>query len=184
MVSVGLAAWLVLASQGALTFLAVIVVLFVVGCSFLYYRSRETSRMFSAVRLGEAALGVRVKARALLGQYLLYAVCLLGALIVLGVLGFAVSAAFSTNLRGAEFSAGSIARAGWIGVVLAAGGYLAGLSAFTLLGEVFIDCGYWMLLSRNAMITNLDSLDGVRAIAEDTSLAGEGLADALNVGSF
>lgn len=151
---------------------------------FLYYRSRETTRMFSAVKLGEAGLGLRVKALSLLGQYLLYGLCVFAALVVIGIIGFVVAQAFSVNFRSGDFSAASIARAGWTGVVLGAGGYLATLSAFTLLGEVFIDCGYWMLVARNAVITNLDSLDGARATAEDKSVAGEGLADALNVGSF
>lgn len=151
---------------------------------FLYYRSRETTRMFSAVKLGEASLGLCVKARSLLGQYLLYGLCVFAALVVIGIIGFVIAQAFSVNFRSGDFSAASIARAGWTGVVLGAGGYLATLSAFTLLGEVFIDCGYWMLVARNAVITNLDSLDGARATAEDRSVAGEGLADALNVGSF
>jgi uncharacterized membrane protein YjgN (DUF898 family) len=151
---------------------------------FFYYRSRETSRMFSAVRLGDASLSVRVKARSLFGQFFLYGLSLMGALIVLGVIGFGIATAFNTGFRPTEFSAASIARAGWTGVALGVGGYLATVSAFTLLGEVFIDCGFWMLVSRGATITNIASLDSVGATAEDASLVGEGLADALNVGSF
>jgi uncharacterized membrane protein YjgN (DUF898 family) len=183
--SVGLAVAAATSFGAGLAVPGTLVLSLVVGClCFLYYRSRETTRMFSAVKLGDASLSIHVKARSLLGQYLLYAVCVLGALIVLGVIGFAIAQAFNANFRGGDFSAASIARAGWIGVVLGAGGYLATLSAFTLLGEVFIDCGYWMLVSRNAVITNLESLDGTRAAAEDRSVTGEGLADALNVGSF
>lgn len=151
---------------------------------FLYYRSRETSLMFSEVRLGEAPLRVRVKARSLLGQYLLYGACLLATLVVTGIVGFAIAEAFNANFSGGDFSAASIARAGWIGVTLAVGGYLATFAAVTLLGEVFIDCGYWMLVARGATITNLESLGEVQATGEDKSVAGEGLADALNVGSF
>lgn len=172
------------ASFAGFAALASLLVVLVGALCFLYYRSRETSRMFSAVKLGEASLSIRVKARSLLGQYLLYALCVFAALVVLGIVGFILAQAFNANFRGGDFSAASIARAGWIGVVLGAGGYLATLSAFTLLGEVFIDCGYWMLVSRHAVITNLESLDGARASGEDTSVAGEGLADALNVGSF
>lgn len=171
-------------NAGPMIALGPLLALVVAVLCFLYYRSRETSRMFSAVKLGDASLGLRVRARSLLGQYLLYSVSLFGALLVMGVIGFAIAQAFDANFRTGDFSAASIARAGWIGVVLGAGGYLASLSAFTLLGEVFIDCGYWMLVSRNAVIINLESLDGARATAEDRSLAGEGLADALNVGSF
>ena len=154
------------------------------GLCFVYYRSRETSRMFSAVRLGDASLDIEVKARSLLGQYLLYGVCVIGALIVLGLIGYILASALNANFRAADFSAANIARSGWIGVALGVGGYLATVSAFTLLGEVFIDCGYWMRVARGATILNLDSLDDVRATAEDISVAGEGLADALNVGSF
>lgn len=169
---------------GGLLTLAALLVVVVGALCLLYYRSREATRMFSAVRLGEASLSVRVKARSLVGQYLVYSLCVLAALVVLGVIGFAIAQALDTSFRGVDFSAASIARAGWTGLVLVAGGYLASLAAFTLLGEVFIDCGYWMLVARNAVITNLESLDGARATAEDKSVAGEGLADALNVGSF
>lgn len=171
------------ASFGMLATLGTVLAFVAAAFCFLYYRSRETSRMFSAVKLGGASLSIKVKARSLLGQYLLYGLCLIAALIVLGILGFVIARALNANLSG-EFSAANIAKAGWVGLVLAAGGYLATLSAFTLLGEVFIDCGFWMLVSRHATIDNLESLDGVRATQEDKSLAGEGLADALNVGSF
>lgn len=189
-------AWAVLAASIALIVAALVarldglvalgpaIILAVAGLCFLYYRSRETTRMFSALRLGDAAVSVDVKARSLLGQYLLYGLCLIGTLIVLALLGYAIARAFDTNFSAGEFSAANIAKAGWTGLVLAAGGYLATLSAFTLLGEVFIDCGFWMLVSRNAVIANLESLDSVGATDEDRSLAGEGLADALNVGSF
>jgi len=171
-------------SGGAAAGLGALLTLVVGFLCFLYYRSRETSRMFSAVKLGAADLSIRIKARSLFGQYLLYGVCVLGALIFLAMIGYIVAQAFNANFRASDFSAASIARAGWTGVVLGAGGYLATLSTVTLLGEVFIDCGYWMLVSRHAVITNLESLDGARASGEDRSVAGEGLADALNVGSF
>jgi len=182
--SIAMAVGASLAGYGAAAGLSVLLAL-VVGClCFVYYRSRETSRMFSAVRLGDASLDIEVKARSLLGQYLLYGVCVIGALIVLGLIGYILSSALNANFRAADFSAANIARSGWIGVALGVGGYLATVSAFTLLGEVFIDCGYWMRVARGATILNLDSLDDVRATAEDSSVAGEGLADALNVGSF
>lgn len=156
----------------------------IAGLCFLYYRSRETTRMFSAVRLGPAELQVKIGARTLLGQYLLYGLCMALVLIVIGVIGFGITTAFNANFSAGEFTPANIARAGWAGLVLAAGGYLVGLATVTLLGEVFIDCGFWMLVSRHATITNLESLGDVRATEEDRSVAGEGLADALNVGSF
>ena len=52
------------------------------------------------------------------------------------------------------------------------------------MGEVFLGYGYWMLVARGATISNIDSLRTVRATGEDRALAGEGLADALNVGAY
>ena len=182
--SIAMAVGASLAGYGAAAGLSVLLALVVGSLCFVYYRSRETSRMFSAVRLGDASLDIEVKARSLLGQYLLYGVCLIGALLVMGVIGYIVAASLNANLRAADFSAANIARAGWVGVAFAVGGYLATVSAVTLLGEVFIDCGYWMRVARGATILNIDSLEDVRATAEDNAVAGEGLADALNVGSF
>lgn len=39
-------------------------------------------------------------------------------------------------------------------------------------------------MARGGSITGLESLRTVRARDEDTALAGEGLADALNVGAY
>jgi uncharacterized membrane protein YjgN (DUF898 family) len=151
---------------------------------FFYYRARETSLMFSKVRLGEASLTVQIKARSLMGQYIVYILALAGSLILLVLGGLGIFSVVSGSLEVAEFSPAAVARVGWLGLMLSAGGYLVSLAAFTLLGEVFVDCGYWMLVTRGATITNIESLDDVRASTEDKSVAGEGLADALNVGAY
>ena len=63
-------------------------------------------------------------------------------------------------------------------------GYLLLLGAFTLMVELFLGLGFWKLVAQGASITGLASLDGVKARGEDRALAGEGLADALNVGAY
>jgi len=149
---------------------------------FFYYRARETSRMFSEAHLGAARLRVEVKARALAVQFAAYSGMLLVASIVIGLVGYLVTLVVQGQF---DFtSLAGIARAGWIGVALALGGYLVSLAALGLMAEVYLDCGYWMLVARGATITGLESLSTVRAGDEDKALAGEGLADALNVGSF
>lgn len=157
--------------------------MFVLGIGgFLYYRARETSLMFSEVHLGTARLRVEVKARSLAGQFAAYIGMVVLSFLVIGFIGY-----FVTRLAQGQFdftSLAGIARAGWIGVALGIGGYLVSLATLGLLGEVFLDCGYWMLVARGATITDIESLDSVRAGEEDKTLAGEGLADALNVGSF
>ena len=62
--------------------------------------------------------------------------------------------------------------------------YLVVLGAFGLLAELILAYGWWRLLARSATVTNPDSVRTVRSTAEDRSLIGQGLADALNVGAY
>jgi hypothetical protein len=63
-------------------------------------------------------------------------------------------------------------------------GYLLLLGAFSLMVELFLGLGFWKMVARGATVTGIDSLRSVKARDEDTTLAGEGLADALNVGAY
>jgi hypothetical protein len=165
------------------------------GCAVLFaylvwgvyfYRGREISRMFSSVTLGEAAVSVRVRGRAMFGQFIVYAMGFAGAIAVfllyVGMLiaaatGRPESAAMPADL--ARVMQGSLAN-----LLLAVGGYLALLATFAVLGEVVLAFGYWKLVAREARIANADSLKLVRASGEDPSLMGEGIASALNLGSY
>lgn len=159
-----------------------------IGLALLYYRSREISRMFSSVRLGEAALGVTVRARSLLGQYLLFGLALAGSYIVLAiggliVLGVVASGAFAGGAFDPQIFMQTLQSS--ITVLLAIiFGYLLLLGAFSLMVELFLGLGFWRMVARGATITGLESLRSVKARGEDTALAGEGLADALNVGAY
>lgn len=159
-----------------------------IGLMLLYYRAREISRMFSAVRLGEAALTVKVRARSFLGQYLLFGLALAGSYVVLAiggviVLGTVAGGAFA----GGEFDPQLFMQSlqGSMTVLLAIiFGYLLLLGAFSLIAELFLGLGFWKLVANSATITGIESLRTVKARGEDTALAGEGLADALNVGAY
>lgn len=152
--------------------------------SWLYFRSREATRMFSAIRLGDAGLEVKVRMRTLLGQGLLYALCGLLALIVFG--GFFVGFAFSITggAGGDPQDLARIAQSSVLNVSILLVAYLLFLGALGLFGEIFLGLGFWMTVARGATLIDGDSLDTVRATEEDRALAGEGLADALNVGAF
>jgi uncharacterized membrane protein YjgN (DUF898 family) len=158
--------------------------------AWFYFRSREATRMFSEVWLGEARVTVKVRARALFGQFILYLLALIGAgLVVALVIGAIVAAmfaeAFTSGGSGSvAVDIARIAQASWMNVALLIVSYLASIAVFALMGEVFLGYGYWMLVARGAAITNVDSLRTVRAAGEDRALAGEGLADALNVGAY
>jgi hypothetical protein len=159
-----------------------------VGVLWLYYRSRELSRMFSAVRLGEAALTVTVRARSLLGQYLVFGLALVGSYVVLAIGGIIVLG----SVAGGAFADGEFdpqlfmqSLQGSMTVLLAIiFGYLLLLGAFSLMVELFLGLGFWKMVAKGATVTGIDSLRSVKARDEDTTLAGEGLADALNVGAY
>jgi len=175
-------------SPGAFVgFFAVAVVAFL---AWFYFRSREATRMFSEVWVGEARATVKVRARALFGQFILYLLALIGAGLVL----FYVSNSILVPILLSAYTGGGsgsvavdiarMAQASWINVALLIFSYLASIAVLALMGEVFLGYGYWMLVARGATISNADSLRTVRATKEDTALAGEGLADALNVGAY
>jgi uncharacterized membrane protein YjgN (DUF898 family) len=162
------------------------VILAVLG--FFYFRARESSRMFSAIRCGSALVRVHVRARALFGQFVLYCLSLMGGgfavLVVIGILVGAFAAATETRSSVDPQALTAIFQVGWVTLLAIVLGYLAAFAALGILGDVFLGYGYWLLVARGASIVNVDSLASVRAAAEDRALAGEGLADALNVGAY
>jgi uncharacterized membrane protein YjgN (DUF898 family) len=173
--------------------LGVFVFSLIAGLAWFYWRSREATRMFSEVWIGDAKAAVKVRARSLFGQFVIYVLALIGVSILLSAIaGVLTAGMFTSALSNAQLTSGettgeqfaSILRTSWSTIALLIGGYLVGLAAFALIGEVFLGFGYWMLVARGATISNADTLKTVRATAEDRALAGEGLADALNVGAY
>jgi hypothetical protein len=154
---------------------------------WFYFRARATSRMFSEVWIGEARARVDVSARALLWQSVLYLLAVLAALVVLALALGAGAYLLSGDGAGGGNPLFALARSietSWIVLVAVILGYLVVFGTFALLGEVFLGYGYWMLVARHATVSNIESLDSVRAAGEDRALAGEGFADALNVGGY
>lgn len=152
--------------------------------AWLYFRAREATRMFSAVRLGDAGLEVRVRMRSLLGQGLLYGLCGLASLLVFGgfVLGFFFSV--TGGAGGDPQDLARIAQGSVLNVALLLGAYIVFLGALGIFGEIFLGLGFWLTVARGAVLVGAESLDDVHATPEDAALAGEGLADALNVGAY
>ena len=154
----------------------------------LRYQAREMSRMFSAVTLGAAALSVTIKGRNLFGQYLLFGLALIGAYLVLMIGGLVVLGTLASDLfAGGDFDAATIMahmRGSFVTTVALITGYLLIVATFSLMSELFLGLGFWQLVATGASITNVDSLRSVQARGEDKALAGEGLADALNVGAY
>lgn len=159
-----------------------------IGVVVLFYQSREMTRMFSSVRLGQAALSVTIRMRSLVGQYALFGLALAGVYLALAiggviVLGMTASGAFADGgFDPAIFF--QYMRSSLLVLALIVLGYLLLLGAFTLMSELFLGLGFWKLVARGTAITGIETLRSVRARGEDTSVGGEGLADALNVGTY
>lgn len=152
------------------------------------YRAAEMTRMFSAVQLGEARLALRLSALRLLGQYLLFAFALGAAYLVLAlggfvVLGLVAPEAFAGSGFDLDVLMASI-QSSVVTLLAIVTGYLLVLAAFIFVSELVLGYGFWHLVAQGASVSGLDSLDDVTARAEDKALAGEGLADALNVGGY
>jgi uncharacterized membrane protein YjgN (DUF898 family) len=158
------------------------------GMGYLFYRSRELTRMFSAVRLGSAHLSVQVRARSLLGIYLLFGLALVGAYLVLLVGGSVVLG----TVAGDAFAGGRFdmqlflehLQSSWATLVAVVLGYLLVFGAYIAMRDLFIGLGFWRLVAQGASISDLHSIANVQARGEDKALVGEGLADALNVGAY
>lgn len=154
--------------------------------SSFYLRARIPSRLYSELQIGDARLSVRVKARSLIWHVVLYAIWLLIALIGVGIVVAIFLSAAQQSF--ASFEAANLAQFGQLGgwqIALAILGYLAVIATFGLLAETLIALGYWQAVARDARIENAQDLRTVRGGDGDESpIAGEGLADALNVGAY
>ncbi len=157
---------------------------------YFFYQGRELSGMLSSVRLGAASLDVRVRGRTLLGQTIVYNLVLSALLFALGIV-LAGLAAIAVGLGWTDEN-GQIAfdlsilvqNAGFLSALMVVGGYLLFAATFSLVAELILGFGYWTAVARGIKVVNLDDLRTIRARPEDRSIAGEGLADALNVGAF
>ncbi|WEJ57846.1 DUF898 family protein [Devosia sp. FJ2-5-3] len=153
-----------------------------------FYRAAEISRMFSAVRLGDATLTLRFSGLRLFWQYVLFAIALVAAYILLALGGFVVLTILASEAfagYGVDFDLLLRAmQSSTITLLAIIFGYLLLFGAFTYVHELFLGYGFWHLLANSASIAGLDTLSDVRARAEDKALAGEGLADALNIGGY
>lgn len=171
------------------TWFFLLVQLLLMVLAVFYLRAREATRMFSSIHLGKAAVTVQVTARALIGQYLLCMVSFGGALLLFVLIAAAIAGSLVTlaMTEAGTFDPSVLLRileTGWITVAALILAYLALVSAFAILTETILGYGYWALVARNATISNADSLRSIRTVGEDTAVAGEGLADALNVGAY
>lgn len=156
--------------------------------TFGWFRCVEHTRMLSSVRLGDAALTMRVKFRHLLLQYVLNALSVTGTVLAFGIVILVMVVVVVAANKGVDIAdPQAVARLfgnGTISGIALIGIYLTLLATIALLSEIILACGWWILLARGARVSNVESLASVRSTPEDRALVGEGLADALNVGAY
>lgn len=169
--------------------LAGFVLFLVVYVGVWFYRALEITRMFSSIRIGDAAVSVVVRGRDMFAQFMLYGAALSGAITVFSLLFGLVMVSMLTPLmaKGGAPQTADLARivqGSLVNFIVLLLGYLALLATFAILAEVVLGFGYWKLVARQAVIANIDCLRTVRAGPEDKSLVGEGIASALNLGAY
>ncbi len=172
--------------------IVILLTLAAMALPFLGYfaiRAAETGRVLSAIRCGAARVTVKLSGLTLLWQFVVYvlmlSVCVLLFSIIAGV--GASSLILEISRQGSDFDPADFARifqSSIISVIALALGYMVLLASFAAMAELYLSLGFWKAVANGTTIENVDSLRSVRAGAEDTSLAGEGLADALNVGAY
>lgn len=153
-----------------------------------FIMARERTRFTSSIRIGEAPVSLHIRARALIGMYLIYVLVLLAvasvaatgvAYLVQG--SIAVSADFGVDF-GAIASA--FERSSWLTVAAFAAAYLLIIATLAMVAELFIGLTFWKMVVKRLKIANPESLDTVRARGERAPAIGEGLADALSSGGY
>jgi hypothetical protein len=170
------------------TYVVLAVLAVAMGVTMLRYQAFEASTMFSRIGLGDTRVAIKIGAWPLISLYLGFAIALAVTYIALAFGGFLVlSLLVPEAFMGGNFQLEVLladVRGDWLTLAAIFLGYLLVFGAFTLLAELFIGLGYWRLVARGASITGIYTLANVKARAEDKALAGEGLADALNVGGY
>jgi hypothetical protein len=157
--------------------------------AWLFVTTRIDSRYFSSVSIGAARLKVRISAFSIALQQLVYVVLLTVFFIVFGFIALVIMGGMTTGLEmmggaGNSEDLSQLMRAGSSTFFVLIGLYLVFLGLWGVLSELVLAFGYWKIVARGSQIENIAGLSSVRAAGTESPLAGEGLADALNVGAY
>lgn len=140
-----------------------------------FYRARETRAFMNAASLGPVRLASTLRARQFYWPYLVWALSLVGFVVVVGLLA-AVGAATLQRMSGAAGLHGLV-------VVAALLLYLGGALAVAVLYVRVIQARLWAAVATTTSVEDAGGLDAVLASSRGPgSGLNEGLADALDVG--
>jgi uncharacterized membrane protein YjgN (DUF898 family) len=134
----------------------------------------------SGLRFGEVAVSSRLRIRQVYRVYLRLALYLL----LLGVLAGIVGALIAFAVLGIVSVAHNATLNQVVGGVISILIYVLFMMCSSIIYQVIVAAGLWRLGAETAALTGEAALDGVRATGSASSALGEGLADALGVGSI
>jgi uncharacterized membrane protein YjgN (DUF898 family) len=163
-----------------LIFIAMFASILVAVLLYPVFQAIKLRWWISGLRFGGVAVSSRLRIRQVYRVYLRLALYLLllgllagivGALIAFAVLGI-VSVAHNATLNQV------------VGGVISILIYVLFMMGSSTIYQVIVAAGLWRLGAETAALTGEAALDGVRATGSASSALGEGLADALGVGSI
>jgi hypothetical protein len=134
----------------------------------------------SGLRFGEIAVTSRLRIRQVYRVYLRLLLYLLLLGLLAGIMGGLTVFAVLGTVRLLHNATVTQVVGGAIGLLL----YVVFMIGSSTIYQVIVAAGLWRLGAETAALTGEAALDGVRATGAPSSALGEGLADALGVGSI
>jgi uncharacterized membrane protein YjgN (DUF898 family) len=138
----------------------------------------------SGVRFGEIALTSNLRKRSVYGIYLRFLLGMFLLSIAGGIVGGIIAGFVATTAISLKGSGPAAVAAQILGSIFGVVLYVAYLLAISTIYQVVVKLALWRLAVESLDVSNFHLVDLVRAEGQQSSPFGEGLADALNVGSF
>ena len=156
--------------------------------AFPYITARERTRFTSKIAIGDSPVGLQIRARALVGMYLVYLLMLLVAAAGVGLLFTWAVFGRVVITNDFDFDPAAVLAvfgdSGFLTILAIAAVYLGTIGILSLVAELFLGFTFWRMAVSRLTIANPGSLDTVRAGAGASRAIGEGIADALGSGGY
>jgi uncharacterized membrane protein YjgN (DUF898 family) len=134
----------------------------------------------SGLRFGTIEMQSRLRMRNVYGAYARFVGYAILFSMVIGIV-----AAIALGMIGTAASIGKMGTAGEIAATLAALiGYVVAALGYSTIYRATVLLSLWQLGMESLQLSGLSALENVKATGQPSSAIGEGLADALNVGSY
>jgi uncharacterized membrane protein YjgN (DUF898 family) len=134
----------------------------------------------SGLRFGDLTVTSRLRIRQIYWVYLRFILVVLLFDLVLGIAGGIGAVSIGGLLRPAHATTLSELAAGAVSIAL----YVVFMIGTSTIYQVVVAAGMWRVGAKSAALSGTQALDNVRATGTPSSALGEGLADALGVGSI